>query len=74
MNGKKSKELRVRAFNATIGNPQTEYDYGQPLVYSPPFNNMGEPLPVKRLAAGSPRKMLSYCTRAVYQQMKRIYN
>jgi len=65
MNGKRAKELRRRAESMTVGKPNVKYrEHRLPRLFKEIYRT--------RVIPGTQVTLVS-CTRAVYQQLKKIY-
>ena len=74
MNQKKAKRLHRIAEASTQGIPGVSYELGQPSRYEARRNDAGDflvPYIFDKAARGVPKK-LGYCTRSVYQKMKKL--
>ena len=74
MNQRKAKLLRKIAQAKTEGMPELSYEIGSPPEYDARKNENGDfiqPLQWYKTTNGVPKK-LGYCTRKVYQDMKKL--
>lgn len=74
MNQRRAKKLRRIAEASTENMPDISYEVGTPPVFDARKNKEGEflrPYIFDKITRGTPRK-LGYCTRKMYQDMKKL--